>query len=139
MKARCNNPKHPKYSRYGGRGISVFADWRGIESFAAWALANGWAEGLQIDRINNDGNYDPSNCRWISASENARKKRTTKLSFEQAAEIRHRAASGESEQALAAEYGVVHGTVWFIINNFTHVADGECTKRLRERQHANDN
>jgi len=134
MKGRCMRETHPKYHRYGGRGIKIHDDWIEIEGFAAWALSNGWEEGLTLDRIDNDGNYCPENCRWITLSENSRKKRTTKISFEDAKKIRSRVASGESEYELAKEYGVVHGTVWFIINNFTHVADMECTKKLKDRK-----
>ena len=137
IKARCLRKNHPKYLRYGGRGISICPEWLAIEGFAAWALSSGWSEGLSIDRIDNDGNYEPSNCRWISMSENSRRKRTTKISFEQAQIIRQRLDGGENEHDLAKEYNVVHGTIWFISKNFTHVADGECTKRLKERDEKN--
>ena len=46
--------KHPKYGRYGGRGIKICDDWMTIDGFASWALANGWQEGLTLDRIDND-------------------------------------------------------------------------------------
>lgn len=137
MKARCLNTKHPKYNRYGGRGITICPDWIEIKSFADWALSNGWAEGLQIDRIDNDGNYDPSNCKWVTISFNSRKKCTTKLTFEQAQMIRMKVAAGDREVDVAREFGVNGGTVWFIVRNFTHVAEGECSKR--KRQYANDN
>src|SRR4051794_24959454 len=55
--ARCRNPNHIGYRSYGGRGISVCADWTRAAPFIAWAMANGWQYGLQIDRIDNDGNY----------------------------------------------------------------------------------
>jgi hypothetical protein len=133
MKARCLRKSHPKYDRYGGRGIAVCDEWLGIEGFYKWAIASGWKPGFSIDRIDNDGDYEPHNCRWISMSENSRKKRTTKITFEQAAQIRARVANGESAYKLAKEFGVVHGTVWFIINNFIHVAAGECAKKIKAR------
>lgn len=141
MKSRCLRNTNPKYKRYGGRGISICEDWLSIQGFANWAYANGWEEGLQIDRIDNDGNYEPSNCRWVTASENARKKSTTKISFDEAKEIRRRIDSGENEFAIAKEFNVQHGTIWFIKNNFTHVAAGEHTKAkaLNSKKHANDN
>ena len=134
MKARCLNPNSPKYKNYGGRGITICDVWLGIKGFADWALSNGWEEGLQIDRIDNNGNYCPENCHWVTRSANSRKKSTTKITFEQAKEIRCRVSKGESEHDLAKEFGVVHGTIWFIVKNFTHVADGECTKKLKERE-----
>lgn len=138
MKARCNRPKHPKYNRYGGRGIKICKEWESIEAFAKWALKNGWEEGLSIDRIDNDGDYTPQNCRWVSISKNSRKKSTTKITFEQAKHIRKRAQKGECGYELAKEYNVTHGTVWFIVNNFTHVPEMECIKKLKERNTKND-
>ena len=120
MKARCLNKKHPKYHRYGGRGIKIHNEWLDIKGFSKWALENGWKDGLSIDRIDNDGDYCHENCRWISVSENSRKKSTTKITFEQAEEIRRRVLNGEKESDLAKEFNVVHGTVWFIVKNFTH-------------------
>ncbi len=137
MKGRCMRSTHPKYSRYGGRGIKIFQEWLDINIFYKWALDNGWFKGASIDRKDNDGDYCPENCHWISMSENSRKKRTTKISLEQAAEIRKRLDSGENAYDLAKEYGVVHGTIWFIQKNFTHVAEGECTKKLKENREKN--
>jgi len=133
MKARCLNPASPKYARYGGRGITVCDEWKDITGFYAWAIEAGWKQGLSIDRIDTDGNYCPENCRWITMSENSRKKRTTKLTMQDATSIRLRLDDGENAHALAKEYGVTHGTVWFIQKRFTHVPEGECTKRIKER------
>jgi len=71
MKDRCSNPNNSRYNNYGNRGISVCEEWRNdFKCFYDWAIANGYKEGLHIDRINNDGNYEPSNCRFISFKEN---------------------------------------------------------------------
>lgn len=74
MKARCNNPKSKDYKYYGGKGIAVCKEWRDdFIVFYNWAMSNGYKEGLTLDRINHDGNYEPANCQWITRSENAKK------------------------------------------------------------------
>lgn len=131
MKGRCFRKTHPKYHRYGGRGITVCDEWLDISCFGKWALENGWKSGLTIDRIDNDGNYCPENCRWVSTGENSRKKSTTKIDIIKAQEIRERI--NENWHDLAKEYGCTHGNIWFIMNNFTHVEDGACSMKLKER------
>jgi hypothetical protein len=78
MRQRCNNPKNDGYHRYGGRGITVCAEWLIFENFYAWAMSHGYADNLSIDRINNDGNYEPSNCRWATPKEQASNRITSK-------------------------------------------------------------
>ena len=76
MKTRCANPKNPGYKNYGGRGIAVCEEWREcFRVFQSWALENGYDENLSIDRINNNGNYEPSNCRWATHQQQAENKR----------------------------------------------------------------
>lgn len=79
MKSRCYRVKDISYPRYGGRGITVCKKWR--ESFTAFYLdmGNMPIPGMQLDRINSDGNYDPENCRWATRKDNVRNREVTKL------------------------------------------------------------
>lgn len=80
MLQRCTNPNNEGYRRYGGRGIKVCREWSDHpERFVAWALANGYQEGLTIDRINNDKSYSPNNCRWVGWVPQARNRRGNHL------------------------------------------------------------
>ena len=75
MRQRCEYKNRSNYRYYGGRGIKVCKEWTDYPTFKAWALSHGYREDLSIDRINNDGNYEPSNCRWATRSEQERNKR----------------------------------------------------------------
>jgi hypothetical protein len=75
MKYRCLNSHYTEYHLYGGRGITVCNEWLTFENFAKWALANGYKEGLSIDRIDANGNYERNNCKWSTAKEQANNKR----------------------------------------------------------------
>ena len=77
MKQRCDNPNLRMYARYGGRGITYCNEWRDYPAFHDWAVSNGYTEGLSIDRIDPNGNYEPSNCRWITMKEQQRNKERT--------------------------------------------------------------
>ena len=65
MKQRCTNPKHKSYKDYGGRGITVCNEWETFLPFYNWCMANGYKEGLSLDRIDNSKGYMPNNCRFV--------------------------------------------------------------------------
>jgi hypothetical protein len=81
MKSRCNNSKANKYCDYGGRGIKVYDKWNGEHdylTFRTWAYENGYREGLSLDRIDVNGNYEPSNCRWVTQKVQTRNTRVNR-------------------------------------------------------------
>lgn len=85
MKQRCRNPNNEKYYLYGARGIEVrFFGWA---EFRDWSTANGYTEGLTIDRIDNNGHYEPSNCRWVTPRAQSRNLRKN-VQFEAFGEIK---------------------------------------------------
>jgi len=80
IKQRCYNPHQKHFANYGGRGISVCKEWLDdFSKFQEWASSNGYSDILQIDRINNDGDYRPSNCRWVNSRVNNRNRRDNRI------------------------------------------------------------
>ena len=81
MKSRCYNKNNKSYKNYGGRGIKVCDEWldkeKGFENFYNWSINNNYSKNLTIDRIDNDGNYEPINCRWTTFEEQINNRRTT--------------------------------------------------------------
>ena len=80
MKTRCYNQSSNKYHSYGGRGIRICDEWKNsFANFKEWALNNGYADNLTLDRINNNGNYEPNNCRWATIKQNTNNTRKNRL------------------------------------------------------------
>ena len=109
MKGRCTNEKHKRFHRYGGRGITICDEWlNDFKSFYDWSIVNGYKEGLSIDRIDNDGNYEPSNCQWITVSDNIRKSNIenprNKICIDVASEICEAYATGIFTLSEIARY-----------------------------------
>jgi len=120
MKQRILNPKNKDYKDYGGRGITLCPEWANdYITFRNWALNNGYAEGLQINRIWNDGNYEPSNCDFIPAKENMRNRNCNKIkNIEIANDIRTLYATGNYlQKELAKKYNVSREAISYIVNN----------------------
>ena len=111
MIARCYYPSQVHYQDYGGRGIIVCDRWLhgegGKSGFDCFLADMGEKpDGLTIDRENNNGNYEPGNCRWVTQAENTRNTRRTKLTHDKVAEIRARYSGGEKSASLASYYGI---------------------------------
>lgn len=103
MIRRCEKVNHPSYHLYGARGINVCVEWHEYTVFKAWALDNGWKQGLSLDRINNEMRYTPSNCRWVTQKTQARNSRQN----------HNYTIDGRTQcrQAWLEEYGV---SDWFV-------------------------
>lgn len=108
MKLRCLNRQYGRFADYGGRGITICDRWMKFENFLADMGER--PEGATLDRIDNEGNYEPGNCRWATVAEQNRNQRARKrgmaLSRDQAREVRAALVAGETPRVLALRYGV---------------------------------
>lgn len=123
MRQRCNNPNSTQWKWYGGRGIKVCDEWGSFEQFRADMGERG--EGLTIDRVNPDGNYEPSNCRWATAKEQAITNRgvirkgavpVNKTTEADLAEMRRLRAQGAKLAEIAEKFGKNMSVVSDLIN-----------------------
>lgn len=114
MHSRCYDASNNRYKNYGGRGIKVDPRWHVFSNFHADMFA-AWAPGLQLDRINLNDNYYPSNCRWVTLAENSRRRTSSKLTAEQVVEIQNLFRPGAAYQReLGARYGVSSRMIRYI-------------------------
>ena len=120
MLERCKNPWHPHYKNYGGRGIKVCDRWKHYEKFVE-DMGPHPGKGWSIDRIDNNGAYEPTNCRWATQKTQQRNRTNTKLSLLTATEIRSRAASKKfyGRKQLAEEFGVSEATINQVVSRAT--------------------
>lgn len=104
MKTRCLNENRAQYKDYGGRGITICDEWlHDFESFYEWSIKNGFHEGLSLDRIDVNGNYEPSNCKWSTHIEQSNNKRTNHIISVRGEDV--------TMAEAARKYNVSYGTV----------------------------
>jgi len=117
MKSRCLSPKSTAYKNYGGRGIKICNRWLSLENFESDML-DSFKEGLWIDRINNEGDYTPENCRWVTPVQSGQNGRKVKLTIERANSIRRLYANKLfSQVGLSRLFGVTQACISGIILN----------------------
>ena len=115
LKGRCLNPNDAAFKDYGGRGIAVCERWLRFENF--YADMGECPKGHSIERVDVNGNYEPSNCVWLPLSLQMRNTRATRFTEEEIASIRSRLANGEKAKVLAREFGVADGHIRQIRGN----------------------
>ena len=131
MKQRCNNPKNPRYKNYGGRGIAVCDEWRdSFSAFANWAMANGYEEGLTIERIDVDDGYKPSNCTWITKSEQVQNRRMN-YKIEYNGEVKNLAQWCEE---FGIRYGLAHNRIHKLGWDFEKAMTTPCDIKKRNKR-----
>jgi hypothetical protein len=121
MLQRCSNPARADWPRYGGRRIAVCDRWRRFENFLADMGA--CPEDLTLDRIDNNGNYEPGNCRWTTWEQQVRNRRSNsgelhpnaKLSVDEVVEIRQLSRRGLTNRYLASLFGISGANVGYIV------------------------
>lgn len=123
MKQRCNTSTSQSYVDYGGRGISYCMAWEEYIPFRDWALSHGYKKKLLLDRIDNDGNYEPSNCRWVLSVISAENRRTTKMSIADVAVMKSLYEKGVSVKLIPALYRIN-------ATRFRHIRDKVAWKQL---------
>lgn len=134
MLDRCSNKNCHAYKNYGGRGITICDEWKyknGYNNFYEWALKNGYKDGLSIDRIDNDGNYEPANCQWITKYENLAKANKINKRRHNNKGLKYYAVSPNNEyyefefaSEFAREHNLRAGTIRKAANNKKKLKNG---------------
>ena len=120
MRKRCRNKNNSDYKYYGGRGIRVCNEWEDYLIFKKYCFDNGYNENLEIDRIDNNKDYCPENCRFIIHKENSRNRNNTKISLEDAQNIRKfKNIYGLTQQKIADLFHISRSHVANILINNT--------------------
>jgi hypothetical protein len=125
MRLRCYDEKNIAYNRYGGRGITICDEWKNdVKAFYDWAIANGYKNSLTIDRIDNDGNYCPENCRWATFKEQASNRRSNIL-------VTHNGKT-QTMKEWANEVGIPYKVVWARVQKLGWSAERALTDPVKK-------
>ena len=125
MRLRCYDEKNIAYHRYGGRGITICDEWKNdVKAFYDWATANGYKDSLTIDRIDNDGNYCPENCRWATVKEQASNRRSNIL-------VTHNGKT-QTTKKWANEVGTPYKVVWARMQKLGWSAERALTEPVKK-------
>lgn len=131
MRSRCSNKNLPFYKNYGGRGISVCDEWNNsFETFYSWAINNGYRDGSSIERIDNDGNYCPENCKWIDLGKQANNRRMNKR-IEYKGETHN---LSEWCKILGVSYSLVHNRMNKLGWSFERAVETPCDIKKSSRK-----
>ena len=123
MRERCNNPNSHARANYHDKGISVCAEWGSFAAFREWAVANGYAKNLTIDRIDNGKGYSPENCRWVGRDVQNLNRRVTITVLIDGRNV--------TLTELSRETGIPYGTLY---DRMSHGRPLTETKKKRERK-----
>ena len=125
MRLRCYDEKNIAYHRYGGRGITICDEWKNdVKAFYDWATENGYKDSLTIDRIDNDGNYCPENCRWATVKEQASNRRSNIL-------VTHNGKT-QTMKKWANEVGTPYKVVWARMQKLGWSAERALTEPVKK-------
>lgn len=125
MRLRCYDERNIPYNRYGGRGITICDEWKeDVKAFYDWAMANGYNDGLTIERIDNDGNYSPENCRLATVKEQANNRRSNVL-------VTHEGKT-QTMKEWAHEVGIPYKAVWARMQKLGWSAERALTEPVKK-------